>query len=132
MHTDTLRLNHQNSLSTLPRRFFSGTLIFMAAYFVTISVNASAPSANPAKPDVIQLKENGPAVITGTVVSADDNFVIINSAGTEMKITLEKVDMKDEADTLFKPGMEVSVEGEMTGNDFGTPVVSAKTITARE
>jgi hypothetical protein len=115
------------------RRFLSGAMIFMAAYFTTITVNASPPSAsNPSRPDVIQLSNTGPAVVTGTVIEADENYVVIDSAGTQMRVDLGEVDLEDEADTVFKRGMDVTVEGEMNGHDFGTPIVVAKTITARE
>src|SRR5688572_6696820 len=130
MNSLTFRTVH--SAPSLRRRFLSGAMIFAAAYFTTITVNASPPSASPARPDVIQLNDTGPAVVTGTVVEADENYVIIDSAGSQIRVNLSEVDLKDEADTVFKIGMDVTVEGKMTGDDFGTALMTAKTITARE
>lgn len=108
-------------------RLLMAALMFIASYMITITVNAQQPAA-----DAIQLNENDVTVITGTVKSAEENFVIIDSAGKEMKIVLDKVDMNGPADTLFSPGMQVTVDGRMTGNDFGLPLVTARSITATE
>ncbi len=125
--------NHSNFAPSFPRRLLSGALIFSAAYFVTISVNAGQPSAAKANPpDVIQLNANAPGVVTGTVTVAEEDYVIINTAGREMRINLEKVDLKNDAGTVFAPGMDVTVEGDMQGEDFGMPIMLAKSITARE
>lgn len=93
---------------------------------MSVSVNAQTAPSN----DAIQLNANKTAVMTGTVKSADENWVIIDSAGKEMKIVLDKVNLKDEADTVFEPGMSVTVEGELKGDDFGAPLVEASSITA--
>lgn len=106
------------------RRTVFAALMFIAAYFTTITVNAQA--------DVIQLGQNKAAVVTGSVVRADENFVIIDSAGKQMKIVLDDVDLQGEADTLFSPGMIVSADGRITGDDFGMPIFEAKNITATE
>lgn len=105
--------------------------IFLAAYMTSISIEANAQSA-PLQGDAIQLNSNNTAVITGTVISADENFVIINSAGKEMKIVLDRVDLKGEADELLDKGMLVTVDGRMEGDDFGLPVVDAYSITATQ
>lgn len=133
MHTGTLRLNG-NDIFHLPRHFLAGVLIFFAAYFVTVSVNAQqAPqAAAPAPVDVIQMNDGGPTVVTGTVTEAEDRHIVIDSAGTLMHINLEDVELKGDAGALFKIGMDVTVTGKMTGNDFGTPVIKAASITARE
>jgi hypothetical protein len=132
MRTGILPLKHEHLRP--PRHFFTSLLIFCAAYFVTISVNAQQPpQAAPSAPaDVIQLKDNGPAVVTGTVTEADDRHIVIDSAGTLMHIDLEEVELKGDAGALFKIGMDVTVEGKMTGNDFGMPIIKASSITARE
>lgn len=132
MHTATLRLNHRD-ISHLPRRFFAGVGIFCAAYFVTISVNAQQPAqAVTAPADIIQMNDGGPTIVTGTVTEAKDRHVVIDSAGTLMHINLEDMELKGDAGALFKIGMDVTVEGKMTGNDFGTPIIKASSITARE
>ena len=129
-HGDVTTSNHRTALS-LSRRLFSGALIFSAAYFVTISVNAG--QASPAnQPDVIQLNADAPGVVTGTVIEADEEHIIINSAGRQMRINLEDVDLQNDAGTVFAVGMDVTVEGEMQGDDFGMPVMLAKSVTARE
>lgn len=136
---NTLRSHHgdvtkiQSSAPSFPRRLLSGALIFSAAYFVTISVNAGQPSsakANP--PDVIQLNADRPGVVTGTVTTAEEDYIIISTTGREMRINLEEVDLQNDAGTVFAPGMDVSVEGDMQGEDFGMPIMLAKSITARE
>lgn len=127
MHTHTLRFNPH---FTVPRRFFSGAMIFVAAYFVTISVNAQT-SAQPA-PDVIQMNDNGPTIVTGTITEVNGNVVNIDSGGTPMRVNLEEVELRGGAEDVFKLGMDVTVTGEMTGNDFGTPIIKATQITARE
>ena len=136
---NTLRKHHgdvtkiQSFAPSFPRRLLSGALIFSAAYFVTISVNAGQPSAAKANPpDVIQLNADRPGVVTGTVTTAEEDYLIINTAGREMRINLEEVDLQNDAGTVFAPGMDVTVEGEMQGEDFGMPIMLAKSITARE
>jgi len=106
------------------RKAFFAALMFLAAYFTTITVNAQS--------DALYLGQNKAAVVTGSVVRADENYVIVNSAGKDMKIVLDKIDLKGEADTLFSPGMIVSADGRMTGDDFGMPIFEAKNITATE
>lgn len=108
-------------------RLFLAALMFLASYMITVRVNAQ-----PATQDAIQLNANQGAVITGTIKEADENFVIIDSAGKDMKIVLNRVKMQGEADTVFQPGMSVTVEGKMDGNDFGMPLVEAYSITATE
>lgn len=128
-----IRTTRQPSAPSFARRLFSGALIFSAAYFVTISVNAGQANTAPANPpDVIQLNADAPGVVTGTVVEADEEHIIINSAGRQMRINLEDVDLQNDAGTVFAIGMDVTVEGEMQGEDFGMPVMLARSVTARE
>lgn len=108
-------------------RLFLAMLMFLASYMITVRVNAQ-----PAAQDAIQLNASEGAVITGTIKEADENFVIIDSAGKDMKIVLDRVKMQGEADTVFQPGMNVTVEGKMDGDDFGMPLVEAYSITATE
>ena len=106
-----------------------GLLFFIAAYMTTITVHAQETITTG---DAIQLKTNNEAVITGSVVSADGNVVIINSAGREMKVDLDKVGLKAPAQSLFQQGMAVTVQGKMDGEDFGVPLVKATSITASD
>ena len=110
-------------------KFLLGAMIFTAAYLTTITVNAQETQATG---DAIQLNENGSSVITGTIKDADENWVLIDSAGKDIRINLDRVELKDEADEIFTKGMMVTVDGEMEGNDFGVPVVDARSITATE
>lgn len=115
--------------NTSPARIFLTGIIFVAAYFTTITVNAQT---NAAPPDVIQLNEGDYSVMTGEIVDADENWIMINSAGKEMKIVLDKLNLKAEADEVFQKGMSVTVEGKITGDDFGVPLVRARSVTATE
>lgn len=127
MHTHTLR-DHPNFM--LPRHFFAGAIIFTAAYFVTVSVNAQ--TAVPGAPDVVQMSTGGATIVTGTITEVDGNVVAINSGGTLMRINLDDVELRGAAEGIFKVGMDVTVTGEMKGNDFGAPIIKASQITARE
>ena len=102
-------------------------LFFVAAYLTTINVQAQETLTTG---DAIQLRANNEAVITGTVVSADGNVVVINTAGRDMKIDLDKVDLKTPAQNVFQEGMSVTVQCKMNGEDFGVPLVEATSITA--
>lgn len=121
---DFVRTNH-----SAPRRrphYLLAALVFVAAYFTTVTVNAQVqPQA-----DAIQLNSSKIASVVGTVVEADDNWVVIETAGKKMKITLDDVDMQGAADTVFSPGMQVTVDGRMKGDDFGVPIMKAESITA--
>lgn len=117
---------HKHSPVSLSRSFLIA-VIFTMAYLTTITVQAQDVTASG---DAIQLTENNRAVITGTIVSAEDNVVIVNAAGKDMKIDLTDVKLKAPADDVFEAGMNVTVEGEMNGNDFGVPLVRARAITA--
>lgn len=109
-------------------RLLLATLVFLASYMITVRVNAQVAAPQ----DAIQLNASQGAVITGTIKEADENFVIIDSAGKDMKIVLDRVKLQGEADTVFQPGMSVTVEGKMDGDDFGMPLVEAYSITATE
>ncbi len=108
-------------------RLMYALLFFIAAYLTTITVHAQETLTTG---DAIQLRANNEAVITGTVVSADGNVVVINSAGRDMKVDLDKVDLKTPAQNVFQEGMSVTVQGKMRGEDFGVPLVEATSITA--
>ena len=75
MRTHTLRFNHN---FTMPRHLLAGAMIFTAAYLVTISVNAQTAAQNP--PDVIQMNDNGPATVTGTITEADGKTITAREA----------------------------------------------------
>lgn len=99
-------------------------MMFLSAYFVTVRVNAQVAA------DVIQLNANAPSLITGTITEASGNYVVIDSGGKPMKIVLDDVELKAPAEDVFTVGMNVSVQGEITGDDFGVTLVDAKSITA--
>ena len=118
-------LDFNKSAPRRPRRknhFFFAALMFLAAYFTTITVHAQQ--------DAIHLNSNKMATVVGTVKEANDNYLIVTSAGKDMKIVLDDVHMRGEADTVFTRGMTVTVDGLMSGDDFGVPLMKAKSITA--
>lgn len=102
---------------------FFAALMFLAAYFTTITVQAQPQ-------DVIALGENKSASVTGQVKEADENWVIVSSAGKDIKVVLNKVNLKAESDTVFQVGQTVSVDGRITGDDFGMPIMEATSIVA--
>lgn len=114
------------------RRVFAFTLMFVAAYMVCISARAQdAVIVGPG--DSIQLNADDRALITGTITAIDnDGALMIDSAGRQMKVSLRDVDLKADTDSIFEPGMSVTIQGEMSGEDFGVPIIRAKTITASE
>lgn len=114
------------------RHYVLGVLAFFAAYFITVTVNAqdAVQTQTPPVRGEITLGSNKAASVTGTVVEADENWVLISSAGRDMRVMLDKVNMKSEADNIFTPGMTVFVDGKMTGESFGVLVMQAETITA--
>lgn len=97
-------------------------LMFIAAYFTTITVHAQQ--------DAIQLNSNNIATVVGTVKEANDNYLVVTSAGKDIRVVLDDVHMQGEADTVFTPGMTVTVDGKMQGDDFGVPLMDAKSVTA--
>jgi hypothetical protein len=103
---------------------FLAVMMFMSAYFLSVRVNAQGAA------DVVQLNENAPALITGTITAASGNIVMIDSGGKPMKIVLDEVELKAPAEDIFTVGTNVSVQGEITGDDFGTTLVEASSITA--
>lgn len=103
-------------------RYFAA-LMFLAAYFTTITVQAQPQ-------DAIVLTEDKDAGIVGTVKEARENYLIVTTAGKDIKVVLDDVKLSGPAETIFTPGMTVTVDGEMKGDDFGMPLMSAKTVTA--
>lgn len=118
------------NIRNLGRKTRFALLMFCIGFFSTISVNAQ--SQGQAQGDVIQLNDNKDSVITGTIKEATENFLIIDSNGKDMKIILDDVNVNAPADDVFTPGMLVSIDGEITGEDFGVPLVEAKSVTATQ
>ena len=115
------------SVTAKPRRrhhYFFAALMFIAAYMTTITVNAQPQQ------DSIVFGQNELTSVTGTVKEADEDWVVITTAGKDMRIDLGDVHLNTEADTVFKPGMSVTADGRMNGEDFGVPVMKAKSIAA--
>lgn len=120
------RLEFEPRKAAPPRRrhhYFFAALMFVAAYMTTITVNAQPQ-------DQMVFNQNDMASVTGTVKDADENWVVITTAGKDMRIDLDDVDLNAESDTLFTPGMTVTADGRMNGEDFGVPVMKAKSIAA--
>lgn len=115
------------SMAAKPRRrhhYLFAALMFVAAYMTTITVNAQPQQ------DSIVFGQNELTSVTGTVKEADEDWVVITTAGKDMRIDLGDVHLNTEADTVFKPGMTVTADGRMNGEDFGVPVMKAKSIAA--
>lgn len=110
------------------RRFSIAAVVFMSAYMTTVTVKAQ----DSAPVDTIQLTSGKTAVITGTIKSADENYIIVDSAGKDIRVTLDKVNLRGEADDVFTLGMPVTVEGKMQGTDFDVPIMEAYNVTAQE
>ena len=111
------------------RRFGMAAVVFLSAYLTTVTVKAQE---NAAPVDTIQLTSGKTAVITGTIKSADENYIIVDSAGKDIRVTLDKVNLRGEADDVFTLGMPVTVEGKMQGTDFDVPIMEAYNVTAQE
>lgn len=111
-------------------RIFVVMLIFVAAYLASIRVHAQETMVQGS--DAIQLGTNSEAAVTGVIKQAEDNFMVIDVAGKDIKVVLDKIDLKADTDTLFQPGMSVTVNGKMKGDDFGTPLMEAHTVTMSE
>lgn len=111
------------------RQAVAAFLLFTCAYFMTITVNAQE-TVVPG--DAILVQENNDAIITGTIVSLDDDSMRINASGKDMIVDLDNVDLNTEAGSLFQRGMKVSVRGELEGDDFGTPIIDARSVTATQ
>lgn len=109
-------------------RLFLASLIFTAAYMTTITVKANAQATG----DAIQLEANSETSLQGRIEEIEDNFLIVDSSGKKIKVVLDDVEMNAPADTMFQKGMYVSVAGKISGDDFGTMILDAKSITATE
>lgn len=116
------------------RKGIYGFVIFAAAYLTTITVSATAQTSTPvpASPDVIEFSAKAGASITGTVTEADENWIVVNSGGRDIRIVLSDVGMNAESDDVFVKGMQIVAEGEMRGDDFGVPVMRATSIRAAQ
>lgn len=108
---------------------FLTLLMFIAAYFTTVSINANAQDTLVTG-DAIQLQANQKALITGTITKVNDDNFEMSSNGKTLRIFLKDVEMAGAADTVFQPGMNVSVQGDMKGENFGMMEVRAKSIVA--
>ena len=114
--------SHRRARPRRKNHFLFAALMFVAAYFTTITVHAQQ--------DAIVLNEGNKSAIVGTVKEASDNFIIVTTSGKDMKVVLDDVNLSGPAETVFTPGMTVTVDGEMKGDDFGVPLMSARTVTA--
>ena len=119
-------LDFKPRISPRPRKkhhYFFAAMMFVAAYFTTITVQAQPQ-------DAIVLNESRAAATVGTVKEANENYLIVTTAGKDMKVVLDDVNLTGPAETVFTPGMTVTVDGEMKGDDFGVPLMSARSVTA--
>lgn len=116
------------------RRSFFAVFVFMAAYLTTVTVSATAQTAivTPLETGGIVVSDNGGANVTGTIIDADEDWVLIDAAGKEIRVSLNEVDLNAESDVVFEKGMMISVQGEMRGEEFGVPLMRAETVRAAQ
>lgn len=119
-------------------RAFFAALMFVAAYFTTVTVNAQTAAFQSSAPggvttvtqgDTIRLGANEDTVITGTITGMGDGYLIVKAAGKDMRVGLSRVGVKSSTGDMFDVGMQVTATGRLSGNDFGTPILSARTVT---
>lgn len=104
-------------------------MMFLAGYFMTISVRANAQDM-VVTGDAVQVQDDESALITGHITDVKKDHFDMESNGKTLRVFLTKVDMKSEADTVFTPGMHVSVKGELRGEEFGRTIVRAENVVA--
>ncbi len=104
-------------------------LMFITAYFVTISVRANAQDT-VVTGDTIQLQEDQKALMTGRITEVADAHFDMESNGKTLRIFLKDVDLKRSADGVFSPGMYVTVRGDLRGEEFGKTLVRADSVVA--
>ena len=116
-------------MTSFIRHPFLALMMFLAGYFMTISVRANAQDTMVTG-DAIKLEKNKDALITGQIVEVGDTYFDMESNGKLLRIFLSKVDMRDSADAVFSRGMHVTVRGEMRGEEFGRTNVRAESVVA--
>lgn len=104
-------------------------MMFIAAYFTTVSLKANAQDTMVTG-DAVQLQSNDNSLITGTITAVDREYFDMVSNESELRVYLLKVDMKGPASSVLSPGMNVSVSGEIRGEEFGRTIVRAKNVVA--
>lgn len=104
-------------------------LMFITAYFTTISVKANAQDT-VVTGDAVQVQQNDESLITGTITDVDDRYFDMDSNGKTMRIMLHDVKMSADADDVFAIGMNVTVRGEFRGEEFGRTIVYAENVVA--
>jgi hypothetical protein len=110
------------------------SLVFALTYLITISMPATAQTqgGTPAIGGGITLSDLGHATVSGRVIEADENWVLVNAAGKEIRIYLDDIDLNAESDVVFDKGMSIMAQGEMRGEDFGVAIMRAETIQAAQ
>jgi hypothetical protein len=68
---------HFKERTKAPYKVILAVTVFILSYLMTITVNAQ---------DAIQLNANNGAVVTGTIIEADENFIRINAAGATYRL----------------------------------------------
>lgn len=113
------------------RHPFLALMMFMAGYFLTISVKANAQDTLVTTGDTIRIEKNEAATITGRIVAVEGDYFDMESSGRTLRVFVRDVDIaRGQADTVFSPGMFVTVKGEMRGEEFDRTLVRAESVTA--
>lgn len=116
-------------MTSFVRHPFLAFMMFLAGYFMTITVRANAQDTIVTG-DTIKLQENEGALITGKITEVKDSYFDMESNGKLLRIFLKDVDMRDKADKVFSAGMHVTVKGELKGEEFGRTNVRAESVVA--
>ncbi len=104
-------------------------MMFVTAYFTTITVKANAQDT-VVTGDAVQVREGAGSLITGTITDVNDRYFDMDSNGKTMRVMLYDVGLKADADDVFTAGMNVTVRGEFSGEEFGRTIVRADNVVA--
>ena len=116
-------------MTSFVRHPFLALMIFLAGYFMTISVRANAQDTIVTG-DAIQLQDDDSALITGRIIEVKDQYFDMESSGKVLRVSTRKVDLGASADSVLVKGMHVSVRGEMKREEFGRMLVDAESVVA--
>lgn len=124
----TNRTRAMYSMPTVKHPFLI-LMIFIASYFTTVSIKANAQETLVTG-DAIQLQSNEKALITGTITEVKDGYFDMSSNDKNLRVYLKDVELNAPADKVLSRGMNVTVRGDMRGEEFGRTIVRAKNVVA--
>ena len=117
-------------VSILPfvQKSFLAMICFTFAYLTTITVNAQQQETIVTG-DTIHIDNSDNTIVSGVIDTVDDGVIELVSGETRVRIGTRNLNLKSPAEDIFKPGMNITVKGDMEKGDFGTMVVDADNIT---